>query len=545
MVNRAVISRMETRATTKRREWWGWFGSISWLFFMMYGHDNFMYGDLVNDGGSWYPFIFMAVFSLAVAAFGWYYGRNPEGLSRLAFFMTPAVIAITAVFALLPQPWGSVLFAFSPVFMAPAITRRVYGVIQTAKPERRLTRYMSGIAACVLAFTAWMLLGLPREIAFLIPALLAIPAWAGVRGYVALPEALPEISAFRIKKRWMLLLAAAVILLIWLEHEHAVIHTHFIIVGEETHETLLTVFSFLLPPTGFMLFAFISDKGYERAGFIAGMTLFLTGLLFASLPVSASGAALSPLLVADGLGGAYTEFFILTVPLFLFGRTKRPVFIASLGVALNLASSALGWKLEYWMPAPFLELGAPLVVSSAVLTAVFIALAFILFERHKEKTLAAALYALLREGGEEEAPAEGETPEKADAPEASAASLTEEEKAAARLLLDGLTLHEISRRLHINSTDVGALVKAVREKILGAEQAALSPVAKAYHLTPREADVLACLRKGMTNSEIAEALLVTEGTAKLHVHNLMPKLPNISRKEIPAWVEKFEQEIEQ
>ena len=528
------------RATTRQREWWGWFGSMAWLFFMMYGHDAFLYGGLHGDEGSLYPFVFMAVFALSVAAFGWRYGRDPEGLARLAFFMTPAAIAITAAFPLLPQPWGSVLYALAPVCMAPAITRRVYGVIQTAEPGRRRTRYMSGIAACVTAFAAWMFLAPPKKIAFLIPALLAVPAWAGVRGRVGLPEAPPETGAFRLKKRLLLLLAAAVVLLFWLDHEHAVIHTHFLLLGEETSQPLFTAFGLILPQAGFLLFAWIADKGHERTGFIAGMGLFLVGLLSAYLPEGAPGAALLPLFVADGLGGTYLEFLTLTAPLFLYGSTRRPVFTASLGVALNLAGSALGWIQALWMPAPLLKLGAPLVVSCAALAIVFIVLAFLLFERCRETTLAAALYALLREDADAPAPDEA-PPESAAAREALDAGLTPEEAEVALLLLEGNTRSDILRKLRISAAEAGKYEDAIRHKILQMNEP--DPVTAAaiedYGLTRREAQILRCLRQKMTNPEIAAALFITEATVKVHVHNLLTKLNIENRRGIEALAETF------
>jgi DNA-binding NarL/FixJ family response regulator len=43
-------------------------------------------------------------------------------------------------------------------------------------------------------------------------------------------------------------------------------------------------------------------------------------------------------------------------------------------------------------------------------------------------------------------------------------------------------------------------------------------------LTPREREVLRCLGEGMTNAGIAEALVVTEATAKTHVSRVLAKL---------------------
>lgn len=50
-------------------------------------------------------------------------------------------------------------------------------------------------------------------------------------------------------------------------------------------------------------------------------------------------------------------------------------------------------------------------------------------------------------------------------------------------------------------------------------------------LTPREAEVLALLARGMSNREIARTLFVSEATAKFHVANIMRKLDVARRSE--------------
>ncbi|MFF1539060.1 response regulator [Microbacterium sp. NPDC058269] len=62
------------------------------------------------------------------------------------------------------------------------------------------------------------------------------------------------------------------------------------------------------------------------------------------------------------------------------------------------------------------------------------------------------------------------------------------------------------------------LIKHVRDSTpVAADAAALEP------LTDREIEVLHCLAQGMSNAEIAKALIVSEGTVKAHLGRMMSK----------------------
>jgi DNA-binding CsgD family transcriptional regulator len=54
-------------------------------------------------------------------------------------------------------------------------------------------------------------------------------------------------------------------------------------------------------------------------------------------------------------------------------------------------------------------------------------------------------------------------------------------------------------------------------------------------LSPRETEVAALVRDGMTNREIAERLFISERTAEAHVAGIMRKLGVGSRSQIAAW----------
>ncbi len=85
---------------------------------------------------------------------------------------------------------------------------------------------------------------------------------------------------------------------------------------------------------------------------------------------------------------------------------------------------------------------------------------------------------------------------------------------------DALISPEITRRLLENvSTHAG----------LTAPRQPIDP------LTDREEEVLAAVARGLTNSEIAEELFVSLGTAKAHIAHLMEKIQARNRVELVIW----------
>ena len=61
-------------------------------------------------------------------------------------------------------------------------------------------------------------------------------------------------------------------------------------------------------------------------------------------------------------------------------------------------------------------------------------------------------------------------------------------------------------------------------------------------LTPREQEVLALVREGLTNAEIAERLSVSADTVKTHVSQILSKLGVGTREEAAAWAPEAEGE---
>ena len=87
---------------------------------------------------------------------------------------------------------------------------------------------------------------------------------------------------------------------------------------------------------------------------------------------------------------------------------------------------------------------------------------------------------------------------------------------------------EISRAVHAAS-DHQALLDPVAQNALieaagaGARPAA-EPAALPDDLTPREAEVLSLVARGLSNREIAESLVVSQATVKTHINHVFSKI---------------------
>ena len=57
-------------------------------------------------------------------------------------------------------------------------------------------------------------------------------------------------------------------------------------------------------------------------------------------------------------------------------------------------------------------------------------------------------------------------------------------------------------------------------------------------LTPRETEVMRCVATGLSNQQIAEKLIVSEGTVKIHVHNIYRKLGITNRVDLTLYAQK-------
>lgn len=95
-------------------------------------------------------------------------------------------------------------------------------------------------------------------------------------------------------------------------------------------------------------------------------------------------------------------------------------------------------------------------------------------------------------------------------------------------LLKGASREEIFSAVRAVNSGGSLLGSAVAERLL--ERAGGAGVAS-ENLTPREAEVLGLISRGLRNREVAERLFVTERTVKFHVGSILAKLGAHNRTE--------------
>jgi DNA-binding NarL/FixJ family response regulator len=105
---------------------------------------------------------------------------------------------------------------------------------------------------------------------------------------------------------------------------------------------------------------------------------------------------------------------------------------------------------------------------------------------------------------------------------------------AIRLKADGLVLKGAAGDVLLRAAEVVAgggrwIDQEAMEQVVGL---LAEPAAGAVGLTPRESDVVRCVARGRRNKEIARDLGISEGTVKMHLHNLYEKLSVSSRTEL-------------
>jgi DNA-binding NarL/FixJ family response regulator len=89
-------------------------------------------------------------------------------------------------------------------------------------------------------------------------------------------------------------------------------------------------------------------------------------------------------------------------------------------------------------------------------------------------------------------------------------------------------IQEIARAVHAAAAHQSLLDPVVQAKLLDAVTAAAPPPRSRRslpdELTPREAEVLSLIARGLSNGEIAAQLVVSEATVKTHVNHVFAKI---------------------
>jgi DNA-binding NarL/FixJ family response regulator len=90
-------------------------------------------------------------------------------------------------------------------------------------------------------------------------------------------------------------------------------------------------------------------------------------------------------------------------------------------------------------------------------------------------------------------------------------------------------ISEISRAIHAAAAHQALLDPVVQSRLLTAAAAGSRPkpapaVPLPDDLTPREGEVLSLIAQGLSNREIAEALVVSEPTVKTHINHVFAKI---------------------
>ncbi len=110
------------------------------------------------------------------------------------------------------------------------------------------------------------------------------------------------------------------------------------------------------------------------------------------------------------------------------------------------------------------------------------------------------------------------------------ASILDALRAGARgYLTKDAGIAEISRAVHAAADHLALLDPLVHTRLVAAASAGARPTTRAPaalpdELTPREAEVLALVAQGLSNREIATALVVSEATVKTHINHVFSKI---------------------
>ena len=124
-------------------------------------------------------------------------------------------------------------------------------------------------------------------------------------------------------------------------------------------------------------------------------------------------------------------------------------------------------------------------------------------------------------------------------------ALTHEEIKVANLLLGGVSLRDVSRKLNISAAEVRQYETSIRHKLnlMGDHDPKIASAISKYDLTKRETDMLKYLRDGTSTEDIAAELYISAETVRVHISRLLKKLGMNSRQDVALWLNKVSIEL--
>lgn len=255
---------------------------------------------------------------------------------------------ITAIMPLFPATVFTGLYVLTGILIGPLIIMRIYGVLNTVPLNQTFRWYTSAIAVTIVLHAFWVILPWSTLFRFTIIAI------AGLLASWRLPV-LPSVEGRRLSglqeavpKRMWLPLGLFLILIILVTLASAIINTNYSMPAQQENLVVVWLLARLLPAAGFMIYACAADHGRAKTALIIAISFYLAGIWISF--VYPKQSLWIPLLIADGIGGSFAEYHVLSLPLYLMPYTKRPLFVGSLGFMMNFLISAIGWPLDAWFP---------------------------------------------------------------------------------------------------------------------------------------------------------------------------------------------------
>lgn len=476
------------------KEWLGLLGAFFWFFSLLLSYD----GELMS--GTAVLAVFMIMLGISLFGFAMLADRRETVFRRIIFPTCIAGAGLTVSLGFLPGGFVQATFCLIPVLMAPLLCRRMFGVFVMARPGWEAQGYISAVSATIFLHLIWVMLPVGDSVRFGLCAVMAlvglwraesVPAPTAVltsQSKAGNPYSVPALGAViptPVERRSSGIFRRTATTILFLTLLSAFnlfcsfVHTA-VVRGTYLEGDLFAASAYILMPFSFLFFAWMSDRGKGRRGFLIGIGLVFAGCCVAVLPTDSLWKA--PFLLLGEFGGTITEFTFLTAALKFFPTANRRYLVAATGLILHTFLASLpSWLADLFMPASFLDpaLSRGFVVFGA-------SSAFLLV----------FLYFWLSDNSREASPAGTPEPKnvsRAEMPEGSLTTPT----------VDDVTLF-----------------------------------ASQYDLTDRQTDILAALLEGGTSKDIARRLFVTEATVKFHVHNILAKTGMRNRSELAALLAK-------